>query len=88
MIFTSFSTTIISIAAMAGVAIASNNLIINPMGLPCSPSNSQGCSAGIKGWNNDNDFIYDCGSSGVIDAYEACSCKGCCHVDPDLGLEC
>lgn len=43
MIFPSLTTTIISIAAMAGVAIASNNLIINPMYLPCSPSSKHFC---------------------------------------------
>ncbi|KAG1884132.1 hypothetical protein F4604DRAFT_1901479 [Suillus subluteus] len=47
---------IISVAAMAGVAIASDNLIITPMGLPCSNPNQVGCSMGIKGWNNDDDF--------------------------------
>ncbi|KAG2114179.1 uncharacterized protein F5147DRAFT_678279 [Suillus discolor] len=35
MIFTSFTTVIISVTAMAGVAIASDNLNVSPLGLPC-----------------------------------------------------
>ncbi|KAG2118624.1 hypothetical protein DEU56DRAFT_837453, partial [Suillus clintonianus] len=35
--FTSFTTMIISAAAMAGAAIASGDLVIIPMNLPCSP---------------------------------------------------
>ncbi|KAG2114294.1 uncharacterized protein F5147DRAFT_650080 [Suillus discolor] len=71
---------IISVAAMASVAVASDDLIINPGGLPCDDPNSVGCSTGIKGWNNDNDFGYICGPYGTIDAYEPCSCQNCCVV--------
>ncbi|KAG2054099.1 hypothetical protein BDR06DRAFT_971797 [Suillus hirtellus] len=63
---------IISVAAMASVAVASDNLIISPMGLPCGPPNTLGCST-IKGWNNDNDFGYLCGPKGIIEDYQACS---------------
>ncbi|KAG1789327.1 hypothetical protein EV424DRAFT_1354863 [Suillus variegatus] len=71
---------IISVAAMASVAVASDNLVITPMGLPCDNPNSVGCSTGIKVWNNDNDFVYLCGSNGIIVGYEACSCQNCCMV--------
>ncbi|KAG1884173.1 hypothetical protein F4604DRAFT_1677306 [Suillus subluteus] len=80
---------IISIAAIAGVAIASDNLVITPMGLPCDnpgliaclrllSADQVGCSTGIKGWNNDNDFVYFCGPKGKITGYDACSCQNCC----------
>ncbi|KAG1895621.1 uncharacterized protein F5891DRAFT_1173560 [Suillus fuscotomentosus] len=71
MIFTSLTTMIISVAAMASVAVASDNLIISPMGLPCGSPNTVGCSA-IKGWNNDNDFGYLCGPNSIIDDYQDC----------------
>ncbi|KAG1844612.1 hypothetical protein DFJ58DRAFT_802157 [Suillus subalutaceus] len=78
MIFTSLTAMIISIAAIAGVAIASDNVIITPMGLPCDNPNQTGCSTGIKGWNNDDDFLYLCGPNGVIVDYDGCSCQNCC----------
>ncbi|KAG1844630.1 hypothetical protein DFJ58DRAFT_25103 [Suillus subalutaceus] len=81
MIFTSLTTMIISFAAMAGVAIASDSLTITPMGLPCDTPNQAECSTGIKIWNNDNDFMYFCGPSSTIVYYEACSCKNCCYID-------
>ncbi|KAG1794584.1 uncharacterized protein HD556DRAFT_1368469 [Suillus plorans] len=80
MIFTSLTTIIISVAAMASVAVASDNLVITPLGLPCGNRNSVECSTGIKFFNDDNDFGYICGPDGVIDAYEACWCKNCCVV--------
>ncbi|KAG1839712.1 hypothetical protein C8R48DRAFT_741312 [Suillus tomentosus] len=79
MIFTSLTTMIISVAAMASVAVASDNLIISPMGLPCSPPNTVGCST-IKGWNNDNDFGYLCGPNSIIGDYQDCPCKNCCVI--------
>ncbi|KAG1794611.1 uncharacterized protein HD556DRAFT_1368597 [Suillus plorans] len=80
MIFTSLTTMIISVAAMASVAVASDNLVIDPLGLPCGDPNTVECSTGIKGWNNDNDFGYNCGPYSIIDAYEACPCQNCCVV--------
>ncbi|KAG2747357.1 hypothetical protein P692DRAFT_20597692 [Suillus brevipes Sb2] len=65
---------------MAGVAVGIT--ISSPLGLPCSPSNSEMCSTGIKIWNNNNDFGFLCGPSGTIVDYQACSCKNCCHVNP------
>ncbi|KAG2032894.1 hypothetical protein BDR03DRAFT_968937 [Suillus americanus] len=88
MISTSLTTMIISLAAMAGVAIASDSLVITPMGLPCDTPNQVECSTGIKIWNNDNDFTYLCGPSNTIIDYEACSCKNCCYMDPLGGLHC
>ncbi|KAG1880993.1 hypothetical protein F4604DRAFT_1749269 [Suillus subluteus] len=81
--FTSLATIVISAAAMASVAIASEDLVITPMNLPCSPTDSVGCSTGIKGWNNDDDFGYFCGPHGTIISYTACSCKNCCVVTAD-----
>ncbi|KAG2141896.1 hypothetical protein DEU56DRAFT_795416 [Suillus clintonianus] len=78
--FTSLTTTIISVAAMAGVAIASDNLVITPKNLPCNGADSAGCSTGIKGFNNGNDFGYYCSPTNKITYYEACSCKHCCKV--------
>ncbi|KAG2122735.1 hypothetical protein DEU56DRAFT_831507 [Suillus clintonianus] len=83
---TSLTTMTISGAVMAGVAIASNGLLITPQNLPCSPSNQAGCSTGITGWNSDNDFRYYCGSSGTITSYTACDCKNCC-IDADNGQD-
>ncbi|KAG2032895.1 hypothetical protein BDR03DRAFT_968942 [Suillus americanus] len=48
------------------------------MGLPCNDPNQTGCSTGIKGWNNDDDFLFLCGPSGTIIDYDACSCQNCC----------
>ncbi|KAG2032896.1 hypothetical protein BDR03DRAFT_968945, partial [Suillus americanus] len=88
MIFTSLTTMIISVAAMAGIAIASDNLVITPMGLPCDNTDQVGCSTGIKGWNNDDDFGYFCAPSGKIAYYEACSCKNCCYIDSLGDFQC
>ncbi|KAG2337928.1 hypothetical protein BDR05DRAFT_737892 [Suillus weaverae] len=88
MIFTSLTTMIISVAAMAGIAIASDNLVITPIGLPCDPPNTIACSTGIKFWNNDNDFAFLCGPSGTITEYEACSCKNCCVIDSKGNIQC
>ncbi|KAG2753840.1 hypothetical protein P692DRAFT_20771496, partial [Suillus brevipes Sb2] len=81
--FTSLATIIISAAAMAGVAIAAEDLVISPMGLPCGNPDTVNCSTGIKGWNNDNDFGYFCGPRGTIISYTDCSCKNCCVVTSD-----
>ncbi|KAG2341473.1 hypothetical protein BDR05DRAFT_1030553 [Suillus weaverae] len=71
MIFTSLTTMIIFVAAMAGVAIAFGDLVISsPLSLPCTP-NTKGCSEGINFWNNDSDFAYICGPHGTVIAYEA-----------------
>ncbi|KAG0698988.1 hypothetical protein DFH29DRAFT_938953 [Suillus ampliporus] len=78
--FVSLTTMILSAAVMAGVAIASENLTINPMNLPCDNPNKVGCSLGIKGFNNGNDFGYECGPTGEILAYASCDCKNCCVV--------
>ncbi|KAG2069204.1 hypothetical protein BDR04DRAFT_1119194 [Suillus decipiens] len=52
------------------------NLAITPMGLPCTDPS-------IKGWNNDNDFAYLCGTQGTIIAYWGCSCSHCCTIDDE-----
>ncbi|KAG2127074.1 hypothetical protein BD769DRAFT_778764 [Suillus cothurnatus] len=88
MIFTSLTTMIISVATMASVAIASDNINITPMGLPCAPKNSYECSTGLKGWNNDNDFVFQCGSQGTIVGYLACDCKNCCKIDGPNVVNC
>jgi len=41
--FTSLTTIVISAAAMAGIAIASEDLVITPMNLPCSPDSEHSC---------------------------------------------
>ncbi|KAG2090098.1 uncharacterized protein F5147DRAFT_28839 [Suillus discolor] len=81
--FTSLTTIIISAAAMAGVAIASEDLVLTPKGLPCGSPDTVGCSTGIKGWNNDDDFGFFCGPKGTIISYTACSCKNCCILTAD-----
>ncbi|KAG1729447.1 hypothetical protein EDB19DRAFT_1832392 [Suillus lakei] len=63
---------------MADIAIASDDLV-NPGNLACNKANP-GCSTGIRGYNNGNDFGYYCGSDGLIWAWKACSCKNCCHL--------
>ncbi|KAG2357606.1 hypothetical protein BDR07DRAFT_1419809 [Suillus spraguei] len=66
---------------MTGVAIASDNLVITPMGLPCDePVGSLECSTGIEGWNNDNDFAYTCGAQGTIIDCWPCVCQNCCKI--------
>ncbi|KAG1884014.1 hypothetical protein F4604DRAFT_1734289 [Suillus subluteus] len=86
MIFTSLTTMIVSVAAMTSVAIASDNLVISsPLGLPCDTPGLVACSTGIKFWNNDNDFAFQCGPKRTIVAYLACDCKNCCKiVGPDI----
>ncbi|KAG2085947.1 hypothetical protein BD769DRAFT_1457493 [Suillus cothurnatus] len=81
--FTSLTTIVISAAAMAGIAIASEDLVITPMNLPCSPDNSVQCSTGLKGWNNNDDFGFFCGPRGTIISYTPCSCQNCCVVTAD-----
>ncbi|KAG1810833.1 uncharacterized protein BJ212DRAFT_570285 [Suillus subaureus] len=88
MIFTSLTTMVISFAAMAGVAIASDNLVLTPIGLPCDTPNQVGCSMGIKFFNNDDDFAYLCGPKNTIVDYQACSCKKCCYVDSMGSAQC
>ncbi|KAG1729460.1 hypothetical protein EDB19DRAFT_1743606 [Suillus lakei] len=77
--FTSL-TAMISAAAMVGVAVASEDLIITPKGLPCGKSNAVGCSSGIKGFNGGKDFGYFCGPRHTIISYTACSCSHCCKL--------
>ncbi|KAG1831420.1 hypothetical protein DFJ58DRAFT_249211 [Suillus subalutaceus] len=82
--FISLTTIVVSAAAMAGIAIASDDLIITPMGTPCGPANTVLCSVtGLKGYNNGNDYAYTCGPKGSVVSYIPCSCHKCCKVDPD-----
>ncbi|KAG1721896.1 hypothetical protein EDB19DRAFT_1770638 [Suillus lakei] len=76
--FASLTTMIICAAAMAGVAIASDNLI-SPLGLLCDKSKHVGCSRSTT-LNNGNDFGYTCGESGTIESWTGCSCKDCCRI--------
>ncbi|KAG0703416.1 hypothetical protein DFH29DRAFT_917135 [Suillus ampliporus] len=86
--FVSLTTMILSAAVMAGVAIASENLTINPMYLPCDNPNQVGCATGLKGFNNGDDFGYGCGPTGQIIAYVPCDCKNCCVVEDNGNLPC
>ncbi|KAG1728392.1 uncharacterized protein EDB91DRAFT_1162148 [Suillus paluster] len=78
--FAWLTTLIASAALMTGVAIASEDLTTNPQNQPCNNANRAGCSHGIKGFNNGNDFGYFCGSNGKIASYETCQCHNCCLV--------
>ncbi|KAG1728391.1 uncharacterized protein EDB91DRAFT_1339272 [Suillus paluster] len=64
--FAWLTTLIVSAALMTGVAIASEDLTLNPQNLPCDNADQVGCSRGIQGYNNGNDFGYFCGSDGKI----------------------
>ncbi|KAG1726824.1 hypothetical protein EDB19DRAFT_205921 [Suillus lakei] len=77
--FTSL-TAMISAAVMASVAVASEDLIV---GVPCNKANSIGCSPGIKGFNNGNDFGYLCGPHHTMISFTACSCSHCCKLTAD-----
>ncbi|KAG2129606.1 hypothetical protein DEU56DRAFT_816974 [Suillus clintonianus] len=81
--FASFTTMIVSAAVMASVAIASEDLSITPKNLPCNNPGETGCSTGLKGYNNGNDFGYFCGANRKIISFTACPCKNCCHVTSD-----
>ncbi|KAG2118381.1 hypothetical protein DEU56DRAFT_838495 [Suillus clintonianus] len=76
--FTSLNTMVISAAVMAGVAIASDDLVLTPQNMPCYKP--VGCSTGLKGYNNGDDFGYFC-VNGKIATYGPCSCKHCCTYD-------
>ncbi|KAG2158578.1 uncharacterized protein EDB93DRAFT_1118992 [Suillus bovinus] len=78
--FTSLTTIVISAAAMAGIAIASNS-DTTPMNLPCNLINSIQCGTGLKGFNNGLDYGFVCGPQGTIISYAACPCIGCCEID-------
>ncbi|KAG2144427.1 uncharacterized protein EDB93DRAFT_540358 [Suillus bovinus] len=86
--FTSLTTIIISAAAMAGIAIASEDLTIDPIGFPCSPSNSYRCEKAFGTFNNGNDFAYYCGLNGKIAKYVKCDCKNCCVQLPGYQFNC
>ncbi|KAG1757022.1 hypothetical protein EDB19DRAFT_4350 [Suillus lakei] len=83
--FTSLTAMIISAAAMVGVAIASDSFAIapTPKNLPCDHANQVGCSSGLRGYNNGNDYGYFCGSNRKIISYTPCSCSHCCRVTPN-----
>ncbi|KAG1834336.1 hypothetical protein DFJ58DRAFT_218117 [Suillus subalutaceus] len=78
---TSLTTVIITVAAMAGIVIASGD---GP-DIPCSPYTG-GCSGGVKNYNNGNAFGYICGPDGHITAWYPCSCPTCCGVTTGLGM--
>ncbi|KAG0698975.1 hypothetical protein DFH29DRAFT_938901 [Suillus ampliporus] len=81
--FVSLTTMILSAAVMASVAIASENLKLDPMNLPCDNLDEVGCGTGLKGYNNGDDFGYGCGPTGKIIEYAPCDCKNCCVVEDD-----
>ncbi|KAG1722360.1 hypothetical protein EDB19DRAFT_1768252 [Suillus lakei] len=87
--FASLATTIICAAAMAGVAIASDNLVISSATLDhmLISTYEVGCAKDTK-LNNGNDFGYHCGKSGTIVTWTTCSCKNCCHVKGGTGYSC
>ncbi|KAG1728389.1 uncharacterized protein EDB91DRAFT_1162136 [Suillus paluster] len=78
--FAWLATLIASAALMTSVAIASEDLTLNPQNLPCDNLNQAGCSRGMTGYNNGNDYGYFCGSNGKIISYQACQCHNCCTV--------
>lgn len=75
--FTSLTTAIITVAAMANAVIASGGEDVPS--ISCAP-NQTGCSRDTNGINNGNDFGYTCGSNGFAQSWNPCSCKGCCTV--------
>ncbi|KAG2129607.1 hypothetical protein DEU56DRAFT_816982 [Suillus clintonianus] len=78
--FTPFTAMIVSATVMAGVAIASDDLVITPQNLPCKTASSVGCATGLKGYNGGNDYGYFCGPKHKIISWTPCSCKKCCRV--------
>ncbi|KAG2159243.1 uncharacterized protein EDB93DRAFT_1114581 [Suillus bovinus] len=70
---------VVSAAAMAGVAIASNS-DTTPNGLLCSPKGTYQCGSNLKGFNKGADYGFWCSPLGYIDGYTPCDCLGCCVV--------
>ncbi|KAG2158688.1 uncharacterized protein EDB93DRAFT_561739 [Suillus bovinus] len=77
--FTSLTTIVISAAAMAGIAIASDSNT-TPHGKPCKPNNTYQCGSGLNGFNNGRDYAFVCGQVGKIIAYTQCPCVDCCKA--------
>ncbi|KAG2121106.1 hypothetical protein DEU56DRAFT_835162 [Suillus clintonianus] len=77
--FTSLIPMIIA-TAMAGVVVASEDLVINPGNFQCDKNKPVACSRGIKGYNNEYDFGYNCGSNGLVVSWTPCHCHNCCHL--------
>ncbi|KAG1840368.1 hypothetical protein DFJ58DRAFT_810637 [Suillus subalutaceus] len=91
--FTSLTTAFVTAAAMTGVVIASDV----PVGPPkqgekatppdatqlCDKPDAFGCSKGIEGYNEGNDFAYTCASEGQFKSLVRCACKDCCHLNDD-----
>ncbi|KAG2139247.1 hypothetical protein DEU56DRAFT_800385 [Suillus clintonianus] len=82
--FPSLTTTIISAAVMAGVAIASEDLNITPLGLPCR--GTVGCST-LNGFNHGNGFGFYC-SNHRIWKYTPCQIGQRCHVTSPTTVAC
>ncbi|KAG2029967.1 hypothetical protein BDR03DRAFT_975221 [Suillus americanus] len=49
----------------------------------CAKPDTFGCSGGIKGYNDGNDFGYTCTSDGQFKSLEKCTCKDCCRLTED-----
>ncbi|KAG1818188.1 uncharacterized protein BJ212DRAFT_129609 [Suillus subaureus] len=92
--FASLTTTVISAAAMAGIArapalarspptIADSDDTTSPINRPCTRNNLVQCSTGMQGYNDGNDYRFFCGSDWRIIPYTSCSCKNCCKVIAD-----
>ncbi|KAG2158635.1 uncharacterized protein EDB93DRAFT_557473 [Suillus bovinus] len=84
--FTSLTTIVISAAAMAGIAIASNSDTVTPLGRDCSEADGAiTCASGpLKGYNNGNDYGFECAAGKIVITYP-CSCVGCCKNSPHKG---
>ncbi|KAG1875725.1 hypothetical protein F4604DRAFT_1924787 [Suillus subluteus] len=96
--FTLLTTAFVTAAAMAGVVIASDVPVV-PVGTPaqgtpekathpdatkfCDKPDTFGCSKGVEGYNEGNDFGYTCASKGQFKSLVECTCKDCCHLIED-----
>ncbi|KAG2130407.1 uncharacterized protein EDB93DRAFT_1180146 [Suillus bovinus] len=88
--FTSLTTIIISAAAMAGIAIASQEDNNTPMGSECPNSDTrdaQHCGP-LNGFNKGKDIIYYCGYDGIIETYIPCTCENCCRFTGGRNIQC
>ncbi|KAG1731050.1 uncharacterized protein EDB91DRAFT_1155236 [Suillus paluster] len=81
----SLATLIMSATVIAGVAADASK--ITPVGIFCGKPGKVECGS-LSGFNNDNDYLFYCGSDSVIASFITCDCVFCCKVTGDLSGSC
>ncbi|KAG1718242.1 uncharacterized protein EDB91DRAFT_1186300 [Suillus paluster] len=81
--YISLATLIMSAAVIAGTSASDTT----PIGGACKKIDKLGCGL-LLGFNNENSFLYYCGSDGTIQSFVACSCLDCCTVTGALSGTC